>query len=253
MSSAEPIAVARPPRDIAAGVAIAAATVISTVFVALDRSGGGQTPADILAGIARLVTLKEWVHGVAIASVCAYGFGYATLARRLGLDRPHVLAGLVIYLIGCTAMVGATITDGFVIPHVAIDALTKPDRIRFAYDLVHSLGLVVNDLAKLGWILQAVGALGWAAALVRRRGGSRGIGVLGLLSSTLVCALIATSSTSMSMSALLSVLIAQLVWNAAAAVLLVRGIGHVERQPQCERAVPAPTDTLSLDGTATTA
>ena len=29
--------------------------------------------------------LKEVVHGVAIASVCAYAFGYASLARRLGL------------------------------------------------------------------------------------------------------------------------------------------------------------------------
>ncbi|HEX2596546.1 MAG TPA: hypothetical protein VHL61_08820 [Luteimonas sp.] len=210
----------RPDRS--AGVAIATATIVSTLFVALDRSGGGTTPAQVLAGIAGLAWLKALVHGVAIASVCAYGFGYASLARRLGMHRPLVLAGLVVYLIGCVAMVGATIIDGFVIPHVALDASAAPDRIRFAYDLVHYLGVVLNDLAKLGWILQAIGALAWSCVLLRTPGFERAIGLLGLLSSALVCAVVLGSATSMSMAALLGVLIAQLLWNLAAAVLLLR-------------------------------
>ena len=210
----------RPDRS--AGVAIATATIVSTLFVALDRSGGGTTPAKVLAGIAGLAWLKALVHGVAIASVCAYGFGYASLARRLGMHRPLVLAGLVVYLIGCVAMVGATIIDGFVIPHVALDASAAPDRIRFAYDLVHYLGVVLNDLAKLGWILQAIGALAWSCVLLRTPGFERAIGLLGLLSSALVCAVVLGSATSMSMAALLGVLIAQLLWNLAAAVLLLR-------------------------------
>jgi len=213
----------------AAAVAIAAATVISTVFVALDRSGGGHTPAEILAGIAGLITLKEVVHGVAIASVCAYGFGYATLARWLGLHRPLVLAGLVMYLLGCGAMIGATIVDGFVIPHVAIDALASPDRVGFAYNLVHSLGLVVNDLAKLGWILQAVGTLAWAVTLARSSGFPRAVGLVGVVSSGLVCALIAGSATSMSMTGLLAVLLAQLVWNVSAAAVLATPRALAER------------------------
>lgn len=210
----------RPDRS--AGVAIATATIVSTLFVALDRSGGGTTPAQVLAGIAGLAWLKALVHGVAIASVCAYGFGYASLARRLGMHRPLVLGGLVVYLIGCVAMVGATIIDGFVIPHVALDASAAPDRIRFAYDLVHYLGVVLNDLAKLGWILQAIGALAWSCVLLRTAGFERAIGLLGLLSSALVCAVVLGSATSMSMAALLGVLIAQLLWNLAAAVLLLR-------------------------------
>jgi hypothetical protein len=206
--------------DRIAGVAIAAATVVSTVFVALDRSGGGSTPAQILAGIAGLAALKATVHGVAIASVCAYGFGYASLARRLGLRRPQVLAGLVMYVFGCMAMVGATLVDGFVIPHVAIDAVAMPARTAFAYDLAHYLGVVVNDLAKLGWILQAVGSVAWSIALLRARGFPRVVGLVGLVSGALVCALVAMSAITMSMTALLGVLLAQLLWNVAAAALL---------------------------------
>ena len=221
MQSDLPTAPTRRTADVSAGIAIVAATVLSTVFVALDRSSGGHAPAEILAGIADLAARKAAVHGVAIASVCAYGFGYATLARRLGLERPNVLAGLVCYLIGCVAMVGATLVDGFVIPHLAIDALATPGRIDFGYDLVHALGVVVNDLARLGWTLQAVGALAWSLSLLRGDRMARMAGAVGLLSSALVGGLIVLSATRMSMTALLSVLVAQLLWNVAAAGVLV--------------------------------
>src|SRR6478735_1479771 len=155
----------------AAGIAIAAATIVSTLFVALDHGGGGRDALEILQGIARLQALKEVVHGVAIASVCAYAFGYAVVARRLGPARPLVLAGLVVYLIGCVAMIGATILDGFVTPHIAMDAITgSPEKIDFAYKLIHFIGIVLNDLAKLGWVLQAVGTLAWSLALMRDGG-----------------------------------------------------------------------------------
>ncbi|MDB6164029.1 MAG: hypothetical protein JWL98_1461 [Xanthomonadaceae bacterium] len=205
-----------------AGVAIAAATVVSTIFVALDHGGGGSNALEVLQGIARLQVLKEVVHGVAIASVCAYAFGYATLGRRLGLQRPLVLAGLAVYLMGCVAMIGATILDGFVTPHVAMDAITgSPEKIKFAYALIYYIGIVLNDLAKLGWILQAVGALAWSITLIGNRGLHRVIGIVGLFSSLLVCVLIAAAATNMTMTSLLGVLLAQLIWNLAAAVLLV--------------------------------
>ena len=213
----------------AAGVAIATATVVSTVFVALDHGGGGSTPAEILAGIARLATLKAWVHGVAMASVCAYAFGHAVLARRLGLQRGVVLGGLATYLFGCMAMLLATLLDGFVTPHVALDAATATaTRVAFAFDLVHYINLILNDLAKLGWVLQAVGTLAWSLVLLSRGGFARAVGGIGLVSSALVLALLATSATSMSMASLLAVLVAQLLWNLAVGVLLWRGCEPID-------------------------
>lgn len=208
-----------------AGAAIAAATLLSTLFVALDRSGGGTTPAAILAGIAQLAGLKAWVHGVAMASVCAYAYGHATLAQRLGLQRGAVLAGLAAYLFGCMAMLLATLLDGFVTPHVALDAGTAiAPRVAFALDLVHYLGVILNDLAKLSWVLQAVGTLAWSTVLLRRGAAGWWVGAVGVLSSGLVLALLALSDMRMSMASLLAVLFAQLLWNLAAAALLWRGI-----------------------------
>ena len=207
-----------------AGVAIAVATIVSTIFVALDRSGGGHTPLEVLQGIAGLALLKETIHGVAIASVCAYAFGYASLSQRLGLHRPHVLAGLALYLIGCVAMVAATLMDGFITPHIAAAAVghAGPDGIKAAYFLVYYLGVMLNDAAKLGWILQALGAAAWSLALLREHRLGRAVGVLGLVSSVLVCGLVGISDVNMSMASLLGVLLAQLVWNLAAAVFLFR-------------------------------
>ena len=232
-------------RTRSAGIAIATAAIVSTIFVALDRSGGGNNPLEILQGIARLQGLKELVHAVAIASVCAFAFGYATLARRLGLQGPLVLAGLTTYLIGCIAMIGATITDGFVTTHIAMDAITgTPERVAFAYNLIRYAGVALNDMARLGWLLQAVGTLAWSAALVQQRGFHRTAGVVGVLSSLLVIVLIAGSATYMTMTSLLSVLVAQLAWNVAAAVLLVRKPVNAEpflRQADGDAAMPAMT------------
>ena len=206
----------------AAGIAIVAATLVSTVAVAMDPNGGGSNALQVLQGIVNLQVTHEVVHAIAIASVCGYAFGYATLARRLGLHRAPVLAGLSFYMLGCVAMIGATILDGFVTPHIAIDAVTgSPEKVKFAYDLVYYIGTVLNDLAKLGWILQAVATMAWSYVLIRD-GFSRATGVIGIASSSLVIALIAVSQTNMTMTSLLSVLLAQLIWNLAAGTMLMR-------------------------------
>ena len=206
-----------------AGIAIALATVLSTVFVALDESGGGKGQLEILQSIAQLAALKAAVHGVAIASICAYAFGYSALARRLALKRPAVLAGLAAYLLGCVALVGATIVDGFVIPHVAADAIVgSPMRLQVGYELVHAAGLALTDAAKIGWLLQAAGALAWAGVLMGDAGLARIIGAMGAVANLAVAAAVLGAGVNMTMTAILTILLAQLVWNLAAAFWLVR-------------------------------
>jgi hypothetical protein len=195
---------------------------VSTVFVALDESGGGAGQLQILQSIARLQLLKAVVHGVAIASLCGYAFGYAALARQLSLRRWPVLAGLACYLIGCIALVGATVVDGFVIPHIAADAIVgSPMRVQVGYELVHYAGLALTDAAKIGWLLQAVGSLAWAGVLLGQAGRMRIAGGIGAAANLLVGAAVLGAGANMTMTAILSVLIAQLAWNLAAAWLLV--------------------------------
>jgi hypothetical protein len=56
-------------------------------------------------------------------------------------------------------------------------------------------------------------------------------GVVGLLSGGLVIAAVVAAGAMMSMQALLSIILAQAVWNLAAAVLLMRGRVEAGRAP----------------------
>src|SRR5471032_3324440 len=114
-----------------AGWVIAAATVLSTIFVAMDQGASGTTPQEVMNSMVAMRPMKALVHAVAIASVLAYAFGYATLAARLDLRRPLVLASLTTYLIGCVAMIGATTLDGFVSGDLAaMFAGASPDSVK---------------------------------------------------------------------------------------------------------------------------
>ncbi|MES2069298.1 MAG: hypothetical protein V4488_03045 [Pseudomonadota bacterium] len=214
---------------IPAGIAIAAATILSILFVALDDSATGASPLAILQSMIAMTAMKQVVHGVAIASVLAYAFGYSSLAVKLDVRRPLVLAGLTTYLIGCVAMIGATMLDGFISSDVASQfAGASPEGVKLGYNLVVFMGIALTDLAKLGWILQAVAAIAWSISLLAERGFSRFshvIGWIGLASGGLVIVVVVSAGANMSMAALLGTLAAQAIWNLAAAALLIRDKG----------------------------
>lgn len=206
----------------AAGVSIAAATILSTIFVALDQNAVGANPHDIMQSMVGMQGMKALVHGVAIASVTAYAFGFASLAARLGLRKPLVLAGLISYLIGCFAMIVATTFDGFVSTSVAQQFVNaSPESVKTGFNIIIALGSVVGGFAKVGWVLQAVGVLGWAFVLLKESGLNRVTGAVGFCSSALVIGIVAVT-TEFSMTSILAILCAQLIWNLAAAVRLIR-------------------------------
>lgn len=205
-----------------AGLAIAAATILSTLFVAMDQGASGATPQEIMASMAAMRPMKSLVHTVAIASVLAYAFGYASLATRLDVRRPLVLASLTTYLIGCVAMIGATTLDGFVSGDLAaMFAGASADSVKQAYNMIAFTGVALTDMARVGWVLQAAAGIGWSLVLLGGRGLQRGVGLLGLLSGALVVGTVIVAGANMSMAAILSILVAQAVWNLAAAFLLV--------------------------------
>lgn len=207
----------------AAGIAIALATILSTIFVALDQGASGNSPQAILHSMIAMRAMKQLVHGVAIASVLAYAFGYATLAQRLDTRRPLVLAGLSTYLIGCVAMIAATVLDGFVSGDVAAQfAGASPEGVKQGYNLIVFMGVALTDMARVGWVMQALASVAWSVTMLGGQGWQRGVGAVGLLSGLLVMGGVFVAGANMDMTAILSILVAQAVWNLAAASWLVR-------------------------------
>ena len=222
MTMPESAANAAPVDTRAAGVLMLAAAVLSIVFVALDPVVDAATSRGILEGIVANTAMHRLVHAVELACVLSLAFGFTSLAARTGLRRPAVLGACIAYIVGCLAMVGAAITDGFITGDVANYYLQAGHSVDTGREMIHLCYVVIQDLAAASWFFQSVGVLAMALALLRERGVQRIVGVLGLATGALVPIAIVATWPTMDTAVVVGILLAQLLWNAAVATLLLR-------------------------------
>jgi len=205
----------------AAGILLALAAVVSIVFVALDPEVSAKTSRTILEALVANAPMHRLVHAVELACVAGLAFGFVSLASRLGWRRPAVLGACLTYLVGCVAMVVAAVTDGFVTGDVASYYLQPGHSVDTGREMIHLCYVVVQDFAAASWFFQSVGVLIMAGALLQRRGLQRIVGALGLATGALAPIAIVASYPAMDTTVVVGILLAQLVWNAAAATLLL--------------------------------
>ena len=134
--------------DRAAGIALIVAAAGSML-------GMAHHPASLRDG-----AMIAIVHGAMILFTGMMTFGFAHLSRRLGLERPAVLAGLVAFAIGAIAEIGAATVNGFAMPALAGHGAS--------HDAIDTLWFLNQALAGLG--VTAIGAayVLWSLALWRR-------------------------------------------------------------------------------------
>jgi len=205
-----------------AGVLMLASAIVSIVFVALDPEVTASTSRAILEGIVADGLLHRVVHAVELACVLGLAFGFASLAASTGTQRPAVRGALIAYLVGCVAMVIAAVTDGFITGDVASYYLRAGHSADTGREMIHLCYVVVQDFAAVSWFLQSVGVLAMAFALMRERGLQRVVGALGLATGAVPPIAIVATWPTMDGGVVIGILSVQLVWNVAAAVLLMR-------------------------------
>ena len=206
----------------AAGALMLAAAVASIAFVALDPVVGATTSRAILESMVANGPMHRLVHAVELACVLGLAFGFTSLAARVGPRRPAVLGACVAYLVGCLAMVIAAITDGFITGEVAGYYLQAGHSVETGREMVHLCYVVVQDFAAASWFFQSIGVLAMALALLREGGLQRIVGGLGLATGALPPIALLATWPAMDTSIIVGILLAQLVWNTAAATLLMR-------------------------------
>ncbi len=211
-----------------AGLLMLAAAVVSIVFVALDPEVTATTSRAILEAMVANVTTHRIVHAVELACVLGLAFGFTSLAARIGTQRSAVRGALIAYLVGCLAMVIAAVTDGFITGDVAAYYLQAGHSVDTGREMIHLCYTVVQDFAAASWFFQSVGVLAMACALLRERGAHRVVGVLGLATGALPPIAIVATWPAMDGGVVIGILSAQLVWNVAASVLLMRRPGSRE-------------------------
>ena len=206
----------------AAGVLMLASAIVSIVFVALDPEVSASTSRAILEAMVANGPTHRIVHAVELACVLGLAFGFTSLAARIGTQRSAVRGGLIAYLVGCLAMVIAAVTDGFITGDVAAYYLQAGHSVDTGREMIHLCYAVVQDFAAASWFFQSVGVLAMAFALLRERGLQRVVGVLGLATGAVPPIAILATWPTMDSAVVIGILSAQLVWNVAAAALLMR-------------------------------
>jgi hypothetical protein len=194
--------------DRAAGIALIGAAAASMFAMA-------HHPTSLRAG-----AMIGIVHGAMILFTGMMTFGFAQLSRRLGLERPAVLAGLVAYAIGAIAEVGAATVNGFAAPALAAHGAS--------HDAFDALWFLNQALAGLG--VAAIGAAYtlWSLALWRRH---RLVAVLGVVAGAGPALLLLGGWIDMHLHWAILVYGALVLWAALVGWLLLAG----RLDPQADR------------------
>lgn len=154
-----------PPTIPPAAVALCAASLLTVFMLAHHPVAEHHVGAAMLADLVRLGDAAARVHTMIIALVCALLYGVVALALRLDLRRPAVAFGLAAYGMGCAAMIGAMLLDGFATSAMAGWLLARgaatPD--------IASLALIaigIQLLTRAGFVAMGVGiaCLSWSRA-----------------------------------------------------------------------------------------
>jgi hypothetical protein len=158
------------------------------------------------------------VHAFMIAMVWAMLFGFTHLARRRGLGRPAVLAGLVAYAIGAAANIGAATVNGLVTP-----ALVE-NGVRTVGDDLFAFAWALNQaLDEIGVFAVGAAYLLWSLDLLRDRTAfARAAAALGALAGAATMLLLATGALRMHVTGAFIIYAAQVAWAALIGAYLLR-------------------------------
>jgi hypothetical protein len=196
---------------------------ILSVFAMGHHPSVSGSGAAAVAELAREAALARLVHGSLIALMVAMIYGFWVFAERLDLSAGAVRLGMVSYLVGVGAMIGAALISGFVVTGLGERyAGADPAAIEAVRHLM-SFGHAGNQaLAKLGVLAMSAAILLWSTRLARRTGANRAIGWLGVAVGLVPPVLLLSGRLQLHVAGMGAVVIAQGVWNLAIGVQLIR-------------------------------
>ena len=218
------IAADRTPRSIppaAWALAFAGAAMVALLFHhPVVAHGTGY--ADTLAALVRLGDRAARVHGALFVACGFLLYGVIALAQTLGPRRTAIVSGVACHALGCAAVGGAMLGDGFItsrFARVAIEQGWPHDATAAVFAL---LAIAIQVLTKAGLIGMGAGmcCLSWASP--RAANGKCTLLAALALPAGLGTALAAASGLHMHPHSLMLLTGVQALWYAGAALTLWR-------------------------------
>lgn len=191
-----------------------------------DRMAGGILAVASLASMLVMshhpsdphqLVLGQAVHAAMITIVAFTALGLVHFARRLGLDRLTVLAGLIAYGIAVFGHVGAGTINGFIVTNLVAHGETDHAIFALAWEANQAL-------ARLGVVASGVGFVLWSLSLLRRAGlFGRGLAVLGIAAGVVPAALLISGTMTMHLHGAILIYAIQALWMLLAGLYLWSG------------------------------
>lgn len=197
-------------------------TLLSLVVIAHHPMADMRDPARGLQNIVAMGGADRWVHGIVILLTLLLTTGLSGFAWRLGIAHPLVMAGWLSQVLGATALIGAGLVDGFVVPDIAARGGTD------AYDLLALCSAWLQADTRLGFVLMALSAVFLGHALLHHRGGALWIGLLGIGAGGFSAVFVVTLTVRFNPSLLLVYMTGQTAWYLTVAFWMIRGLKRPE-------------------------
>lgn len=207
----------RPIPPAAWALVIAGAAMVALLFHhPVVPHGAGY--ADTLAALVRLGADAAWVHGALFVVCGLLLYGVIALAMTLGAHRPVIVFGVVCHALGCAAVGGAMLGDGFITSKLARTAIEQGWQHDAAAAVFALIAIAIQVLTKAGLIGMGIGmcCLSWASPRTTRL-----LAALALPAG-LGTALAAASGLHMHPHSLMLLTGVQALWYAGAALTLWR-------------------------------
>lgn len=190
--------------------------------------------SELVTGIARQTSTDRWVHGTLAAAMIVMTSLMLGFAARLGLRRPHVLAGAVASGLALVLICQAVLLDGFVAPAVVAPCVLAGKQC--AQDVQSLLGfgaLQIEYLTRLGLFALASATALWAGDLAFRKEHARVAGTLGLMSAAVQFGILIMGGQRLNPHSLALVVAAQAVWYLSAASVISFRYGPYSAASDC--------------------
>jgi hypothetical protein len=213
--------------------AFAFCSLTTLALLANHPAAGAHTIADLIKDQVRNQFADALVHGGFIVTLSVLIVCFVILSRALGMARVAVVAGLVAFCVGCGALMGSMIVDGFVIPAIAVrvSGMGTAEGLTRAETLFILCGTLIRFLMPMGLLFHGVAMLSWSSAIVGIRGW-RLAGVFGLAGGILLTGALLAPLPQSGEHVLLGGIVVLAVWYLAlAGALCARNGGQAPSAP----------------------
>jgi hypothetical protein len=205
------------------GILLGLGAIFMVVFMAIHPTMHGHSHDGFIEAITHGAAFNGLVHGTLMAVSGVVLLGLLGFVDRLGMSRLLARAGLIAYGVAWLSGLGAAAVHGFIVPGVVSWHEGGTPTIEQLNPILALSSVTGSMLARIDMVGMSAAVALWSILLLHRGGGTRAIGVLGLLCGLLPLLALATGNLPMNLHGFGAFVLAQAVWYLAIAVQLVRG------------------------------